>query len=248
MMANNAINYNIESAQFEQAQTILISLAKVVKNVMLNPYSSGYVRASFWKTTPQFERTGKNLTITILNASNNEPYEGIPPISIPQNIIKIKGGPLIGVLNPKTIYGNDTVLLDKVNASLGAVKVFQSDGAWVTLDYSRARCVYIGCLDIYNASGSTYVKYDAIEIIVVNMSLGSFPTSSTGTFQYLITVENQGVTQNSFVVSENIKVRAEIDGEAPQELDVSSQEWAQNGQVLVNVVTITIQISVFEGG
>ena len=59
--ANNAINSQIEEAQFEQAENIMLSLDKIVKNIMFSPGSSGYIRANFQSMTPQFSSFEENI-------------------------------------------------------------------------------------------------------------------------------------------------------------------------------------------
>jgi hypothetical protein len=86
-LANDIVSAQVEDAQFEQAKYVIISLDKLIKRIMYEPKSSGYVKTSFWKVTPCFEEDVGNLT---LEAPNLE-------ITIPINIIKIKGGPRTSV-------------------------------------------------------------------------------------------------------------------------------------------------------
>jgi len=246
--ANNAVNYQLENAQFEQAQNVLVSLARVVKNVMLNPFSSGYVRSSFWKTIPHFEDTDENMTITIVDVAENRTYTNI---TLDINAIKIKGGPMIGVLTPKTILGNDdndSLLFTEASGSLGRVRVFQSDGAWASLDYSRVRCVYTGTSDYYN--GTDYESFNVFEITLVNLTFGTFEPET----QVLITVQNRGLNvQEPIEASNNTSVSVSLNGGEQQEtrdlaLLVSELGGDPNLPVLVNVVIVNVECSMLKGG
>jgi len=243
--ANNTVNYQLESAQFEQAQNVLVSLARVIKNAMLNPFSSGYVRSSFWKTIPQFEDTDENMTLTIADIGENWTY------NIDINAIKIKGGPMIGVLTPRTILGNDnndSLLFTDAGGSLGRVRVFQSDGAWTSLEYSRVRCVYIGSSDYYNGTG--YESYNVFEITLINLTFGTFEPET----QALITVQNRGLNvQEPIEVSNNTSVSVSLNGGERQEIRdlavlVSEKGGDPGKPVLVNVVIVNIECSLLKGG
>ena len=247
--ANNTVNYQLESAQFEQAQNVLVSLARVIKNAMLNPFSSGYVRSSFWKTIPQFEDTDENMTLTIADIGENWTY------NIDINAIKIKGGPMIGVLTPRTILGNDnndSLLFTDAGGSLAQVRIFQSNGAWVSLDYQRVRCVYIGNSTYYN--GAEYESFNVFEVTMVNFTFGTFQPET----QVLITVQNLGFGNGDDgpgpkQFSNNTSVSISLNGGEQQETYqladlVSEQGGDPSKPVLVNVVIVNIECSMLKGG
>ena len=243
--ANNAINYQVESAEFDQAQNVLLSFAKVVKNVMLTPHSSGYVRSSFWKTIPQFEKASQNLTLTISDSGNNQTY------NIGQNIIKIKGGYTIGVLTPRNLLGTDSLNFTDPSGSLARVRVFQSDGAWVSLDYSRVRCVYIGSSDYYNSTIDGYESLNVFEITLVNLTFGTFEPES----QVLIIAENLGMNaepESPIKVSNNTIIQVRLSsGEQSPPIDLADLISIQGGNpgkpILINLIIVDIECSMLKG-
>jgi len=241
--ANNAINYQVENAEFEQAQNVLVSLAKVIKNVMLNPHSSGYVRSSFWKTIPQFEETSGNLTLTISDSGKNWTY------NVGQNIIKIKGGYTIGVLTPRNLLGDGSLLFTDPSGSLARVRVFQSNGAWVSLDYSRVRCVYIGSSDYYNSTIDDYESLNIVEITLINLTFGTFEPES----QVLITAENLGMNAEQPIKASNntfVQVRLST-GEYTDPIDLADLISRQGGNpgkpILINLVIVDTECSMLKG-
>ena len=235
--ANNAVNAHVENAQFDQAKNVLRSLAKVIKDAMLTSHSSGYVRSSFWKTIPQFENTQENLTLTIEDGAENWTYQ------VNQNAIKIKGGSLVGVLTPKTIWGNDSLLFTTPSGTLGRVRVFQSNGAWVSLDYSRTRCVYVGASDYYVGTG--YESFNTVEVTVMNLTFGVF---EPGTEASMI-VENLGVSvEPPIQVSKDAVFHVSLSGgESADPLPLAELVSNGNGDpekpALVNVAFINIKVS-----
>jgi hypothetical protein len=136
--ATGAINSEMEGASFDQSKYALTSISDVVKRVMFTPDSSGYVRVSFVNLLPYFTAMGKSLTMNITDPSNstlNRSY------GFPLNVIKIQGGSMVGVSTDRDIIGVDKVALNDTINPLALVKAYQSGGAWLQLDYARARCV-----------------------------------------------------------------------------------------------------------
>jgi len=236
--ANNAVNAQIENAQFDQAKNVLLSLTQVVKKVMFTPQSSGYVRSSFWNTIPQFVETGENLTVTIVDDDKNWAYH------VPANIIKIKGGRYVGVLTPANLLGNDSLLLTDASSSLGRVKAFQSDGAWTSLDYLRVRCVYIGTSNYFN--GISYERFNVVEITIVNFTFGVFEPGN----QVFITVQNLGITAlPSIQVSDNFTLHVSLTSGGVSANCTLTKLGGETGKpVLINLIFVNIEISMLKGG
>ncbi|KYH40845.1 MAG: hypothetical protein AYL32_009200 [Candidatus Bathyarchaeota archaeon B26-2] len=234
--ANNAINAQLEETQFEQAKNVLLAVDKIVKKVLFARQSSGYVKSSFWKTTPQFTRTGGNLTLIIDAGSVNWTYQ------IPVNVIKVKGGSHVGVTTPQDILGNGSLLLTDLSSSLGRVSVYQSDGAWVSLDYSRVRCVYTGIWEYFN--GSDYESFNVVEITVVNFTFG---TIETGT-QVFIIVQNLGINSESILdISGNFEIRViGPDGEEKRSLEELGGDPSK--RTIINLVFVNVEVSVARSG
>ena len=151
-VANDAINAQIENAQFDQAKNVMLALDKLIKRVIYKPESSGQVKTSFWTTKPYFIKTGENLNVTVWNNGQKE-----LEVAVPVNLVKIKGGPRTSVTLDKYLIGNEDLLLTNVSASIGRVRIYQSAGAWIALDYSRVRCINAGIMQYYNGTG--YLGY-----------------------------------------------------------------------------------------
>ena len=234
--ANNAVNAQLEETQFEQAKNVMLAIDGIVKKVLFAHQSSGYVKSSFWKTTPQFIRTGENLTLIIDAGTANWTYQ------IPVNIIKVKGGPHVGVTVSKNIIGNDSLLLTDMSSSIGRVSIYQSDGAWVSLDYSRVRCVYTGIWEYFN--GSDYESFNVVEITMINLTFG---TVETGT-QVFIMIRNLGVNSKSITdVSGNFEVKVvSPEGEEVKSLEELGGDPSK--RTIINLVFVNVEVSVMRSG
>jgi hypothetical protein len=240
--AINAVNAQIENVQFEQAKNVLLSVSQIVKKVMYTPHSSGYVRSSFWMTVPYFIRTNENLTINLIDDGENITFD------LPVNIIKIKGGPQVGILTPQNILGEEVLLYTKISGSLGNVRVFQSEGAWTSLDYLRARCNYIGTTNYYDGNNWNNETVNVIEITVLNLDFGIFIPGK----QAFITVENLGITSELFQVSNNTTIDISItDKEFSESSKLSDliEEAGGNPEkpIWIRLNFINIEVSMLEG-
>ena len=160
-LANSLLNTQIERAQFDQAKNVILALDEIVKKVTFKPQSSGYVRSSFWTTIPYLEETGETLQILV-----NQTLV----LDVPVNIVKIQGGSRVSVAVPEDLTGSESVLLTSVSDSLGRVHVYQSNGSWITLDYSRIRCINSGTSEFFN--GTDYEICNLVEIILIKITFG----------------------------------------------------------------------------
>jgi hypothetical protein len=235
--ASNSVNIQVENAHFDQSKNVLLSLTHVIGQTMLSPDSSGYVRTSFSKTYPQFVNTGQNLSLTFIDGSLNWTYR------FPINIIKIRGGQNVGVSVPRILYGEDTTILKNASGPLGRVKVYQDNGAWLSLDYSQVRCAYVGTTDFFNGTG--YQSYNEVEISVVNMTFGSFNPAD----QTLVTAQNMGIATEPFIqVSSNCIVRVQLSGGTPVNLALINLGGNPARPILITIVPIDICVSMTSGG
>ncbi len=236
--ASNAVNFQIENSQFDQAKNILLALSQVIKKVMFISHSSGYVRCSFLNTIPQFVKASGYMTLTINSEGGNWTY------TIPVNVIRIKGGRFVGVLTPRNLLGDNSLLLTNVSSPLGRVYTFQSDGAWVALDYMRARCVYMGTSDYFNGTG--YERFNVVEITLVNLTFGIFEPET----QAYITSQNLGIEADPPIqVSGNFTIKVNLTSTG-EEVSCSLTDLGGNPEypTLVNLVFINIEVSILKGG
>jgi hypothetical protein len=240
-VANGAINSQLETASFDQSKYVLTSLSDVVKKIMFTPDSSGYVRVSFTNLLPYFTDAQKALTINITDPSNqtlNRDY------SYPIKVVKIKGGSGVGVSTERDIVGVNQVAFNDTAYPLAHVKAYQSDGAWLSLDYARARCVFIGVSKYFE--GSSYRSYNVIEITVVNMILKEFAPGETT----LIVAHNAGTTIESInKLSKNLTIDIGLsDGSQIAQYTLQSLGGDAQKNAVVRLSTINIEISMLAAG
>mgnify|MGYP001080626070 CR=1 FL=1 len=232
-VANDAINGQIENAQFDQAKNVMLALDKLIKRLVYKPESSGYVKTSFWTVTPYFTETGEKLEVWI---------DGNRTLEVPVNVVKIKGGPRTSVATPQNLIGNDTLLLTKISGSLGWVHTYQSAGAWIELNYSRIRCINAGTMQYFNGTG--YEPYNFIEITIVKIIFKDFEVQEQASF----TVRNAGLVPiQKEMEAGDFTIRVQKSGGASDECTLSDLEGITNYKTLINLVVVNIEISL-EGG
>jgi hypothetical protein len=160
--SNSILNYNVESVQFDQAVNAVLSLERMAKKIMFKPQSTGTIKTSFVTTDPNIVQEG-NLIIQI----------GVYKLtSIPVYSFKILGGESVGVSFPQDYVGGDSLLLVGLDGSLSYVRKYQDQGAWVSLDYGRIRCIYCGEMNYYNGTNPIPTKRNVVEITAVRLSSG----------------------------------------------------------------------------
>ncbi|MEM2342320.1 MAG: hypothetical protein QXX94_06065 [Candidatus Bathyarchaeia archaeon] len=233
-LANSVVDAQVEEAQFEQAKYVVLSLDKLIKRIMYEPESSGYIKTSFWKVTPYFEREVGNLTV---EAPDLE-------ITIPINVIKIKGGPRVGVPAEQNLLGDESLIITGLTKPLGNIKVFQENGAWILLDYARIRCILTGRnVAYYNGTG--YEPYNTVEIILIKIEFKDFRAGEQVSF----------IAKNAGIIS----IQRNIDGgnftitvtrtdlNRTESISLADLGGDPDCKTLLNVAIITIEVSILEG-
>jgi len=235
-LANDIVSAQVEDAQFEQAKYVMVSLDKLIKRIIHEPKSSGYVKTSFWKVTPYFERNVGNLT---LEAPNLE-------ITIPINIVKIKGGPRVSISVEENLVGNESLIVRDAVGSLGNVKVYQlsGSGAYISLDYARLRCINTGRnISYYNGTG--YEPYNTIEITLVKIEFRDFMVSEQASFiakNIEITPIQRDVGKGNFAI---IVKRTDLN--KTESITLVDLGGDPNHRTLINAAIITIEVSILGG-
>ncbi|MEM3040965.1 MAG: hypothetical protein QXG97_02920 [Nitrososphaerota archaeon] len=233
LFANNILNNNMENVEFEQAIEVMSSLDDMAKKIMFKPYSSGYVKTSFLTTIPHFVETGKNLTVYV-----NETVL----VSIPINIFKVQGGRGVGVSVNKDIVGNDSLILTDATGSSSHIHSYQSDGAWVALDYCRVRSTYSGIVELYNQETGNLEPFNLVEISVVKLTFGSIQVLEKSR----IIIENMGTETKQVQDSGNLTIDVQYSGD--EEL-VYLTDIGGNPEypTLVRLSVICLKISILGG-
>jgi len=231
-LANNILNAQIERTQFDQSKNVLFTLDKIVKKVTFKPQSSGYVRSSFWTTVPFFVETGEVLQVWVDQTLTNE---------IPINIVKIQGGRTVGVAVPENIIGSESILLTNVSDSLGRIQVYQSNQAWVALDYSRVRCIYSGTSELYN--GTDYEIYNLVEINIIKITFGFFEVQDKAS----IVAQNISVEASQSEFFNNFTIRVK-NSDKEETICLSDLGGDPNYPTLINFAIICVEASIRGGG
>lgn len=233
-LANDIVDAQVEDAQFEQAKYVMLSLDKLIKRIMYEPESSGYIRTSFWKVTPYFEREVGNLTV---EAPELE-------ITIPINVIKIKGGPRVGVPAKQNLLGDESPIITDLTKPLGNIKVYQEKGAWISLDYARIRCILTG-KNIAYYNGTRYEPYNTVEITLIRIEFKDFRAGEQASF----------IARNVKIISMQRKMdRGDFtitvkrtDLNRVESICLSDLGGDPGCKTLLNAAIITIEVSILEG-
>jgi len=237
-VANDAVNAQVESAEFEQAKNVILSLDRLVKSIMYKPDSSGYVKTSFWTVLPNLAASGQTFTLTV--GDNTNP--NLLTLTIPANVIKIKGASRATAGSDTNLVGEGKLLLTDVSDSLGRARVYQSSGAWTSLDYLRASCIDTGTVDYYNPTLSAYETYRVIEITMVQLTFASVDFRE----QALFIMKNRGLTQSQVVISPGSAFHVTVTNSGPDGGSDTRTYFSQY-KTLVNLVVVNVEASV-QGG
>jgi len=236
--ANDTLNFNVESVQFDQSVNAVLSLEKIAKKIMFKPLSTGIVKTSFVTTCPYVVEEG-TMNIVILNATGS-----FTIASVSMNSLKIQGGPRAGVSTDYCFVGNDSLQIVYLNGSLSCVKKYQDQGAWVSLDFNRIRCIYCGVMNYYNGSISEPSTRNLLEITVVRLSSGEISPFETSR----IILENTGVeTQQILQGIGDFSIKVQFLG---KEKSVSLTDLGGNATLptLINLTIVDFKITVLGGG
>ena len=232
-LTNNLMNSQIEEAQFDQSKNVLLALDEIIKKVTFKPQSSGYVRSSFWTTIPYFEETGETLQVWV-----NETQI----LEIPVNVLKIQGGSKVSIAAPEDLIGSESILLTSISDSLGRAYVYQSNRAWIALDYSRLRCINSGTSNFFN--GTDYELCNYIEITLIKITFGILEVQDKAS----ITAKNIGVEANQNKFYNNFTISVKKSGTEPDTIYLSDLGGNPTYPTLINFVVVNVEISILGGG
>ncbi|MBS7614547.1 hypothetical protein KEJ18_02280 [Candidatus Bathyarchaeota archaeon] len=236
--ANDTLNFNVESVQFDQSVNAVLSLERIAKKMMFKPYSTGTVKTSFVTTDPYVVEEG-TMNVIIVNATGS-----FTIASISASSFKIKGGDRVGVSTTYYYVGNDSLILKGLKGSLSCVKKYQDQGAWVSLDYNRIRCVYCGEMNYYNGTSQEPSTRNLIEITVVRLSSGEISPFETSR----IILENTGVeTQQILQGIGDFNIKVEFLGKE-QHKSLTYLDGNATLPTLINLTIVDFEVAVLGGG
>jgi hypothetical protein len=238
--ANDVLSFNVESVQFDQAINAVLSLERMAKNMMFKPLSTGTVKTSFVTTDPYVADEG-TLTILIINGTGS-----FSVASILVNSFKVEGGERVGVSTEYYYVGDNSLLLVGLDGSLSCVKKYQDNGAWVSLDFNRIRCVYGGEMNYYNGSNPVPIKRNVIEITVIRLSSGEISPLETSR----IILENTGIqTQQIEKPAGDFTITVQFPGKEPESAKLHDDLHGNATlPTLINLTIIDFKITVLGGG
>jgi len=231
--ANDVIRYNLESVEFDQAINSLLSLERMVDKIMFNPGSTCSIRTSFKTTCPYFTQDG-----TLVIFANETEIA-----SISENAFRIKGGESVGVSLSFDYVGNHSKLIVGLNEPLGCVRKYQNQGAWVSLDYFRIRCVYSGVMSYYNGTNPEPKRRNVVEILAVQLNSSDLNPMERSR----VILENLDVqTQQIILPQGNFSITVQFNG---NEESVSLTSLGGNPEIptLINLTTVRFKITVLGG-
>jgi len=229
-LANNILIDQVENAEFDLAEDVMLALNNMVKEVMYKPFSSRYIKTGFQTTVPQLVRTGENISVWVQVTGQPREYL-IQNSSI--NIIKIQGGTMVDDLE-RDIVGTSSVLLNDFT-SLGHVYIQRSDRAEIILDFARVRCVYTGTLKAATQC------YNVIEITFVNMTIGLEHVHNKAVF----IVRNLGLEKTQYLYEGNLTIGADDTYGNSESILYTNLPY---NSTLINLVVVNVEISLVGGG
>jgi len=185
--AGYVIQMHSESIEFEQAKNTMILLATDIEDIVLKPKSAAYVIFNSRAGGPSFDKNIGEMTIKIEGETN-----WILAQNLQINLMKYRGGSLVGLSNVEYLRGDESKPLIVVGVSepLGYIYTERSkNAAWIVLDYSRIRVVYNGILSLFNVTTDSYENFNDVKIIYINIVPGEFH----GSGRIYAKVENLGI-------------------------------------------------------
>ena len=232
--ANDVLSYNVENVQFDQSVNAVLSLERVAQSIMFRPQSTGSVKTSFVTTDPCVAEEG---TMVVL-------VDGNETASITVNSFKVEGGDQVGVSTTHYYLGDSSLLLVGLNESMSCVYKYQDQGAWISLDYGRIRCVYLGEMNYYEGENPEPETWNTVEVTVVRLSSGDIDPFDSSR----IILRNTGIqTQQIEQGAGDFDITVQFSG---VEDSISLTDLGGNATLstLINLSIIDLEISVVGGG
>jgi archaellum component FlaF (FlaF/FlaG flagellin family) len=237
--ANNQVNFQVQTAHFNQAKNIMISLTQVVNKIMYTSHSSGYVTADFQNTLPRFAKNSDMLDLTITDGVKTRIYH------ISTEAVEIQGGNHVVVSTPKDLVGDDSILMTNASGSLARVRTYEADSGRVSMDYARIRCVFIGETE-YFVEGE-YQRFNVIQITLVNLTFGEYSPSG----MTKISAQSLGIESPPSMEISNpsaLRITASLSGYDTASCTLADLGGNPANKVLVNLVIVPVEVSMHSAG
>jgi len=190
LFASNVVEWQNQAMEFEEAKVNYIALAELIEHVAMKPNSSGYIRINSRAGGPYFIETGDKVKIRL-------PDSGSEGEVLDENvcIVAYKGGSLVstgsysilrGITSGLPVQAEEKVLVKPGEESipLGWVYTMQENGAWICIDFARARVTRIGVFAFVEYVDSTQEvgNYGIVEITYIKIFFPAGKLGGSGVF------------------------------------------------------------------
>jgi len=232
MFSDNILRVQLDASEYEQAKNMLITLADLVEDVSASPLSAHYVRFNVRTSTPRFVSGIHDISVKVSGQAS-------PVIVGKTGIIEVKGGSLVGTVSMNTLLGDDCLIVDDVSKPLARVYEHQTDGAWITLDYSRVRVTSLGCFYYYDAGNNLSGYLNAVRIAFVNLTIGT--TLGSGSLNIVVRSLTTELT-TAIIQSNDVTLSVVLDGDRTENLTINGLETVMSGGVQKTVIGTILQV------
>jgi len=204
-LASSMLEIQFQNLEFEQAKTVMMALDKVITEVSLRPGAASSVQFNQRSGGVGVYR-GEDVKIYV-NGS-------VEVLSFPTYVLKYRGGSMVSAA-PTNLSGSGKLVVE-AHEPLGHVRVEVGNGAWIVLDYNRARVVVNEELGV-------------VDVFVIRLQPGTFGGSGTVT----IRVQNKYV---STTTCRGDSIGIAVDAVPPFERKL-------NGVLNIRITEVAIEVS-----
>jgi len=228
--SDSVLKVQLDVSEYEQAKNMLITLADMIEDVSASPLSAHYVRFNMRTSRPCFVSATYDVTVMV---------SGQAVIQGKTGIVEVEGGPLVGTVDMNPLLGSDCLIVNDVSKPLARVYEHQSNGAWITLDYSRVRVTNLGCFYYYDAGNGLSGYLNAVRIAFVNLTIGAISGSES---LDIVVRSFPTVLKTSVISSNNVTVSVVLNGVRTEQLTVVGLNTVVVGGIQKPVIGTIIQV------
>jgi len=210
-LASNMLEMQLQNLEFEQAKTTMMALDKAIAEVSLRPGAASSVQFN-QRSGGIGVYEGETMTIRVFNCLNQ-----VLELSNATYVVKYRGGSMVSAA-PTDLSGSSGLVVEAYKP-LGHVRVEVGGGAWIVLDYNRARI-------------SSNPSLGTVDVFVILLQPGIF--SGTGTVT--VKVQNKGV--RTWACEGNC-VEIEVGG-AKEQLGDKNQQYLWS----IRITEVVIEVSI----
>jgi len=234
-VSNTVLEQQLDQSEFEQVKNNVMTLVDIVEHVAVTPGASGYVTMNIRTSHPNFTRNAGTIVVMV---------DGITVINGITGALNIGGGRYVGVgAGIEELVGADQLIVLNASDPLAYVYVVQKNGAWLNMDYARARARYMGKFMYYE--GDQRINRSIVRIALINISFGTIRIMGTGTLN--LVARNIGTVVQTYLITgkDNVDVTVSYNGqsEGPINIGPSQSIPPVATQTVVYVVRMDVEIA-----